>query len=164
MYQGQQELIVLLLQNKTILTSVRFAVNNPSSSGTEQGAGEGKRGQERKGGWKNGAVRKRSSWGRDLVEFTHFSVPYPVRSLPGEDSMERSSRVKGTLCVSQTHNTTAALPSEAGSLHPWCGGVRRVRPEGVRWHSRCPSLSTVTQHSRAWSGILIGMTEVYDSD
>jgi hypothetical protein len=42
-YRGQQELIVLSFQNKTILTSVRFAVNNPSAIGTEQGAGEGRK-------------------------------------------------------------------------------------------------------------------------
>lgn len=50
MYQGQRELIVLLLQNKTIVTSVRFAVNNPSGSGTERGAGEARREQGRKEG------------------------------------------------------------------------------------------------------------------
>lgn len=63
MYQGQRELIVLLLQNKTIVTSVRFAVNNPSGSGTERGAGEARRDQDRKEGWKRVVHSRGGSWG-----------------------------------------------------------------------------------------------------
>lgn len=81
MYQGQRELIVLLLQNKTIVTSVRFAVNNPSGSGTERGAGEAGRDQDRKEGWKKGGTQQRRELGRNLVACTHF-----IHCLPSPES------------------------------------------------------------------------------